>query len=502
MPISDNIKKLTDLALTDRILTYKERQVIAETALKEGISQQEINSYLDDALHERLKTYSKEQLKHCPYCGAQIPLISDVCLFCGETLDNTEPQPNQTATPPPYITGDAAKIIRSENARTAVEQHNLKTCPDCGAPFPLVSNVCTHCGHILHEQQYSDLNVKRLIENIQQSIDEIKATPQPTVWEVICYRKKLLLFFISMILLIPAIRGFWLFTSSTTIITLFVSSALLWVAAVAVDANNYFTDWRTTKKNTIESKSPVRLADRQFYSAMYREERYAAQIHTLYGDNTEAQNTLNEYSALIAEYKKAHNHNRKMLTISLLGIFVVMILMLSITPSSRQLYDNQLDTYPEFYGLADKKITLNINEQHPVSPELAPYITVSGNAVLTYDIQPFDGQYIRAFDSGADITLRVSGIRINPIGELPDSLHAFNLRLVFWDKDGNKVATEFGDMDVAQYEDIYYLDDKLRNGKGGYVEFVSDMVRLEFDEKWSYNNIYSIISNISSYSIY
>ena len=34
MPISDNIKKLTDLALTDRILTYKERQVIAETALK------------------------------------------------------------------------------------------------------------------------------------------------------------------------------------------------------------------------------------------------------------------------------------------------------------------------------------------------------------------------------------------------------------------------------------------------------------------------------------
>jgi hypothetical protein len=176
--------------------------------------------------------------------------------------------------------------------------------------------------------------------------------------------------------------------------------------------------------------------------------------------------------------------------------------MLSITPSSRQLYDNQLDTYPEFYGLADKKITLNINEQHPVSPELAPYITVSGNAVLTYDIQPFDGQYIRAFDSGADITLRVSGIRINPIGELPDSLHAFNLRLVFWDKDDNQVASEFGDMDVAQYEDIYYLDDKLRNGKGGYVEFVSDMVSLEFDEKWSYNNIYSIISNISSYSIY
>ena len=66
MQISDNIKKLIDLALSDRILTYKERLVIEDAALKEGISKQEINAYLDDALHERLKTYSKEQLRHCP----------------------------------------------------------------------------------------------------------------------------------------------------------------------------------------------------------------------------------------------------------------------------------------------------------------------------------------------------------------------------------------------------------------------------------------------------
>ncbi|MBQ2097476.1 MAG: hypothetical protein II480_04810, partial [Bacteroidales bacterium] len=83
MPVSKHIAGLTALALQDRILTYKERQVIVKEAVKEGTSLQEINSYLDDALTERLKSFSKEELKHCPYCGAQIPLLSDVCLFCG-----------------------------------------------------------------------------------------------------------------------------------------------------------------------------------------------------------------------------------------------------------------------------------------------------------------------------------------------------------------------------------------------------------------------------------
>lgn len=502
MAISTNIKNLTDLALRDRVLTYKERQVIVEAALKEGTNIQEINAFLDDAYRERLKTYSKEQLKRCPHCGAQIPLVSDVCLFCGEKLDNTEPQPKQSTTPPPYITGDAAQQIQAENARTAVEQHNLKTCPDCGAPFPLVSNVCTHCGHILHEQQGSDLNVKRLIENIQQSIDEIKATPQPTVWEVICYRKKLFIFFFAMILLIPAIKGFWFFTSTTPIIILFVISALLWCVAAFVGENSYFFNWRAAQKITIEGKSPVQLADRQFYSAIHREEMYAAQIHTLYGNNTEAQNILSEYSALVAEYKKAHTHNRNMLTISILGIFAAMILMLSITPSSRQLYNNQLEAFSEFYGLADKKIPLHINEQLPVSSELAPYITVSGNAVLTYDIQPLDGHYIRASESEAKIALRVSGIRINPIGELTDSLQAFNLRLIFLDPNGNPIDTGFGDMDAAQTEDIYYLDGKLCKGEGGYVEFVSDLVDFDVTDGWRYHNLYNTINSISSYSIY
>ena len=113
MAISTNIKNLTDLALRDRVLTYKERQVIVEAALKEGTNIQEINAFLDDAYRERLKTYSKEQLKRCPHCGAQIPLVSDVCLFCGESLENTELQPNQTATPPTYVEGKAAKIIHN-----------------------------------------------------------------------------------------------------------------------------------------------------------------------------------------------------------------------------------------------------------------------------------------------------------------------------------------------------------------------------------------------------
>ncbi|MBQ2097417.1 MAG: hypothetical protein II480_04505 [Bacteroidales bacterium] len=136
MPISKHIADLTHLALRDRVLTFKERQVIVEAALKEGTNIQEINAFLDDAYRERLKTYSKEQLKRCPHCGAQIPLVSDVCLFCCEQLDSSEPQPRQTTTPPPYVTGDAAQQINAENARTAVEQHLHRI---CGAAYQLHS---------------------------------------------------------------------------------------------------------------------------------------------------------------------------------------------------------------------------------------------------------------------------------------------------------------------------------------------------------------------------
>ena len=83
MAISKHTLDLIKLALEDRELTFKERQVIVEAAVKEGASVAEINAVLDNMVALRLRSYSKEQLKRCPSCGAQIPLISDDCFYCG-----------------------------------------------------------------------------------------------------------------------------------------------------------------------------------------------------------------------------------------------------------------------------------------------------------------------------------------------------------------------------------------------------------------------------------
>ena len=83
MAVSKKIFDLTRLALQDRVLTFKERQTIVRVALEEGVSEQEINAFLDNMLNQRLKTMAKEELCSCPGCGAQIPLISEDCMYCG-----------------------------------------------------------------------------------------------------------------------------------------------------------------------------------------------------------------------------------------------------------------------------------------------------------------------------------------------------------------------------------------------------------------------------------
>lgn len=108
MPIPQKIVDLTKLALSDRILTYTERKTIVDVAVSEGVPETEIKQYLNNALKERLKYYTKEELTSCPFCGAQIPLISDECLFCGNELNNDH------HTPPPFIKSREVDVINSK----------------------------------------------------------------------------------------------------------------------------------------------------------------------------------------------------------------------------------------------------------------------------------------------------------------------------------------------------------------------------------------------------
>lgn len=317
MAISKKILDLAHLALSDRVLTYTERQTIAKAAMEEGTPEVEINAVLDNMLTQRLKSFTKEELRNCPHCGAQIPLISDTCLFCGGSLQNTD---TATVPPTPTITGAEAEIIQHENIATAAEHRNIKHCPDCGAPFPLVSNICTQCGHVLHEQQDSELNVKNLIANIQQSIDELRQTPQPTFGEVLSYRKHIFTFLVSLLLLAFSIHLIRIgFADSDT-------KAFLWVPGLSLA----FLLWAIISA-FLQNKHtpPATVADNKFFAALHRKEMYANQIATLYGNNDEAKAALYKLTLLTDSIKRKRDKRMRSLAITISLSVVGMLILIA-----------------------------------------------------------------------------------------------------------------------------------------------------------------------------
>ncbi len=305
MAINKKIIDLTALALSDRVLTITERKTIVSAALNDGIPEAEINAYLDNALRERLKNFSKEDLKRCPHCGAQIPLISDDCLFCGESLKSGVATGEKSVK----ISGIEADVIRQENLRTAQEQQNIKNCPDCGAPFPLISNICGSCGHVLHAQKDSAANISNLLSGIKGSLQNLENTPKPTLGQVFKQNKH----FISMFWAVYFFLMWMSYSDSGTdynylycgLQTILFALTMFWTYKIKVGT------------------SPVDIADNQFFAAINNYEMYLRQTDTLYGENPEARALLKKYSSEIDNYQKIRRKNRLIIA---LGIAIPVLL--------------------------------------------------------------------------------------------------------------------------------------------------------------------------------
>ena len=490
MPISKNIAGLTALALRDRVLTYKERQVIVGEAMKEGISEKEINSYLDNALTERLKTFSKEDLKRCPYCGAQIPLISDVCLFCGQSLESHGSQDD--APPPVYVSGKAAKIIQEENRHTATSQHEHKTCPDCGAPYPLVSNICTQCGHVFHEMKDSDMNVQKLIDNIQHNIDELQSVPQPTFKQVFLYRKPVWVFLLALLILIVAMQlstkafdgnmesysKYGIPTFASWLISFLL---LIWSIAMVRESH--------------KSEPPSKTADDKFFAALHRKEMFENQIVTLYGDNMEAKELLNQYSAKTdAITKERKTRQRKLIGVVCIFIALNILPIIVIDASYGEL---EVDTTnlqslfidhnmtPYIYRLWDEKHHIIVNGNHA-----AQYVSVTPTAELSIDMD---------LDEQATwFRLRISNIYINSTGT-PFNREGRQLALRLIDNADKPQGSPFNKLLL---QDEHKLYDDLEKGKGGsFAEFISEPLTFTPDTA-SVDGIMQMVQNIQSCSIY
>ena len=317
MAIPKKIIDITSLALQDRILTHKERQTIVAEALKMGVDEVEISRFIDTAFSKRLQSYTKEELKRCPSCGAQIPLISDECFYCGCSLEVGD-QKRQVI----QVAGSAADIIRAENQQTADEQQNIQQCPDCGAPFPLVSHICTHCGHVLHAQVGSELNIKQLLSNINASIDALRNAPKPGFFRILWFNIEVVLFFMGLILVLGrsgndlcSPRDFY----QTCGFSLFV------ICALTVMFGN--RDWSVTDgtKASPWKKSPVEAADKAYYDALNQYKMHTSQANTLYGKSDEARTVLDSFAAQIRKERNKRTINRILIAIIYIAMIAVTV---------------------------------------------------------------------------------------------------------------------------------------------------------------------------------
>lgn len=95
---NEQLEQLIEAALTDGVLTDKEKQVLFKKAESLGIDKDEFEMVLDARLVKAQQAQqpvhaAKEKLGNivtCPNCGAQIPGGAAVCPECGYEFRNTE----------------------------------------------------------------------------------------------------------------------------------------------------------------------------------------------------------------------------------------------------------------------------------------------------------------------------------------------------------------------------------------------------------------------------
>ena len=462
MPISQKIAKLTALALKDKVLTSIERKTIVEAALKEGVAQHEINAYLDNAIKERLKSYRPEELQHCMYCGAQTPLLSENCLFCGKSLTHKS---DNTIAPPVYIMGREADIINRENKNTAAQQRNLQRCPDCGAQFPLISNICSSCGHILHEQTDSELNIKNLTNNISISISELKSSPKPTLIDVVKYRLSIISFLLAAACLV---LGFSLMGFSALAGLFFIlSMALLIVALVYLRKQN-------------NAYSPVKIADDQFYNALALQEMYSRQIATLYGDNAEAQQLLKNFSDEILVLKHNKQRNRSILAIGLFIIIASIVVIPFFSPGGKTNYRMNRNLFAKVYD--NSEVTKEIKPYLPyIEVAYKPYFSVSSNAVLCVELLNFD-TFISSEEDKHYYRLRLSNIKLESTGKAAENNGVIPYSVILLDKDYNLVGAKYVLNLENEHADDTFEAFLLKPYKSFYADYCSSDSTCVFEE--------------------
>lgn len=438
MAISKHILDLVTLALQDRELTFTERNTIIQKAVEEGTAVAEINAVIDNMLEQRLRSYTKEELGSCPGCGHGVPLIADQCPYCGRNLEHQE---RQTVRPPVYVSGEDAEIIRAENIR--IEQEKKQNCPKCGAPYPLVSNICSHCGYVLHEQSTSDFNIKNLISNINQSIDRLKNNWNPSFSIVLWNRMGVVLFFYALAFFILAFtlddNDYLTFSGGCVVVaflfTIYANNVNHSYAGGFIDVTHYMFDVRAMD-------TPVQVADNEYYQALYSYEKYQRQIDSLYGDSMEAKQMLDNFSSEIDNYKRTRNRNRLLLSVMMIALFLVPVFIYVFSPSAADKWQQNHIEHPVVYEMVHLTKPLRLLPNNPVGKALVDYVKIIDEADLMFDAC-YPGNNV-VDENFVQYRIRVEPVTFVSSGKECENGDFENVTLALFDKDCNPIGTDLG----------------------------------------------------------
>ncbi|MCR5453744.1 MAG: zinc ribbon domain-containing protein [Bacteroidales bacterium] len=446
------IISLVSLALKDAVMTYRERQTIINEAQRIGANIDEVEAYINQQLNIAISNRTKEQLKRCTHCGGQIPLISDQCPYCGQMFA-TQQQPGRTVYN--VANSQAASIINAENQKTESERKNITQCPSCGAPFPLISNICTSCGYVLHEQQDSTYNIRNLISSISHSINELKKCKVPfaKAFKHIAFVYCLIFSFISLM--------FFSHANDKFLQNIF---ALLWATSTPLAGVLYFVNK--------SYQNPTKIADDVFYAQLHQYEKVSRQVATIYGNSQEAQQELKKFKdkidSVIAERRK--NRITNLATIS---IILIALIAIANYGNAQKEYEINTEAQKKEHQLLNRTVTLtpaSIYKGQKVNVQgmygiISQYLQLESDATLSV-------KYEDDFPSGKlntdsiNTRLRVTGLRLSSTGKiLGNQCDTLAIILKVLDADGNILGNS---LDVATLQDKNYSlqpIDTLPDGK-------------------------------------
>jgi len=289
--VPKRIVYLTELALKDGVMTFRERQVIESEGRKLEVDPDELKSFLDSALKYRISKETKETLQACPTCGGQIPLLSKECQYCGHMFGKLAANVFNVSED-----DEAARIIEQENAETQSQKTNIQQCPNCGAPYPLICNICGHCNHVLHAPSYDQLNVERLTKRISKSLSSVnKSVPE----------------FSDMLR-----KNWFLYITIINLLAGVVLSHLLGAAwTVGIMIVLFFTQFWFLSSKIKNNVNRIDECDRNFYLAQSRFDMLSREVTVLYGDHPEMKSKLEHFGEAITAVSNRREASRRKIAI-------------------------------------------------------------------------------------------------------------------------------------------------------------------------------------------